>query len=852
VAGEDEKRDEPAGGGGRLAALKAPFSSAAAFVRRQPRRRFAIAAAALAAVVVTAVLLTGEGEPPEPALADAVPYDGRSPREPSGEGTRVVVALPRPSLGAAGFADPDDQRDYVRSLEEESGALRSALGARGVRLSDVVTFARTFNGFAATVRTSDLAELPSLGVRAQPVRRFYPATSEPARPPDLRSPIPAAPLGGASVAVLDSGVDPTHPLLAGRLDPGYDAVDRDDDPAPAADPRGGRRETSGTALAGVLVAAGERVLPIRVAGLQPATQGSGLEDVAITDQLIAGLERAVDPDGDGATDDHVPVAVVGVNSPYASFERSPEARAVRDAAALGTLVVATAGEEGAAAGPHGTVGSPAAAPAALPVGALAAPGAVARVDLDVGGADARGAALLSGFPPPGGLKTVGPIEATDPAELLRSGAGSLREKLAIVRAGDTPVARAAAAAAAGARAVLLAEPRRRPLPAIPAGRVAAPVLGVTGEAAADVLGEEPGATVEVGDVRPGRPPAATLPAAAAPDDPGGSGGAAAAAADESPSATVLSPFSSRGPAAGGGVVPGLAAPGAALTAVPGNAAAVVGGSAIAAARVAVEAARLARERPGATPRELRAALTGAADPDPRLPARGAGAGALRRVAQDAGVTARTRPAGRSDPCVGTPTCIRVVLTNEGVAEQALALTLQLDDGTTGALARERLTLPAGARREAEIGIQGGAGGLATGRLVVRAQGGSPVLAHPFALATEEPQPPPLGQLTLTREGDRVTGVRFPLGAFERGDPLGAGTSIELTQRLSLTLVEEGRVVRRLTPPGGARELLPAEYAFTLPRDTLRELGRGRYAFRAVARSPRGGEPATATSDPFTR
>ena len=179
--------------------------------------------------------------------------------------------------------------------------------------------------------------------------------------------------------------------------------------------------------------------------------------------------------------------------------------------------------------------------------------------------------------------------------------------------------------------MLLAEPRRRPLPAIPAGRIAAPVLGVTGEAAEDVLGEEPGATVEVGEVQPGRPPVATLPAAAGAGR-AGRAGRVGAAADESPSATALSPFSSHGPAAGGGIVPGVAAPGAALTAVPGNAAAVVGGSAIAAARVAVEAARLVRERPGATPRELRAALIGAAEPDPRLPARGAGAGALRRAA----------------------------------------------------------------------------------------------------------------------------------------------------------------------------------------------------------------------------
>ena len=831
-------------------------------------RRLVVAVAALAAIIVAAFLFAGEGEPPEPALADAVPYDGRSPREPSARGTRVVVALARPSLGAAGIADADEQRAYVRSLEHESGALRSALDARGVRLSDVVTFTRTFNGFAATVRTDDLADLPSLGVRAQPVRRFYPATSEPARVPGLRPPIAAAPLGGASIAVLDTGVDATHPLLSGRLDPGYDAVDRDDDPAPSSDPRGGRRETSGTALAGILVAAGERVLPIRVGGLQPATQGSGLEEVALTDQLIAGLERAVDPDADGATDDHVPIAVVGVNSPYAAFERSPEARAIRDAAALGTLVIAPAGGEGAAAGPEGTVGSPAAAPQALAVGALAAPEGVARVDLEVGGADAARAVLVSGFPPPGGIRTAGPVEATDPAELLRSGAGSLRGRMAIVRAGDEPVARAAAAAAAGARAVLLTDPRSRPLPAIPAGRVAAPVLGVTGDAAAAVLDEDAGAEVAVGDVVPGRPPAATLPSPPAGSAPspgsddrglGGAGtdeaGASGASSAESLTGDALSPFASRGPAAGGGIAPGLAAPGAALTAVPGDAGAVVGGSAVAAARTAVVAARLVRERPGASPRELRQALVAAAEPDPRLSARGAGAGALRPPAQEMTLTARTRPARRTDPCVGTPACVRVLLANRTADAQTLELDLVLDEGTRATLARPRVTIPPGGRREAEIGVaRAGSDGLAAGRLVASAPGGSRVLTHPFAIATAPPGPPPLGPLTLQREGERVTGVRFPLGAFERGDPLGKGTSIQLTQRLSLTIVDarNDRVVRRLTPPGGARELLPAEYAFTLPRDTLSGLGRGRYAFRAVARSPRGGEPATARSEPFSR
>jgi Subtilase family len=636
--------------------------------------------------------------------------------------------------------------------------------------------------------------------------------------------------------VLDSGVDARSPLLAGRLDPGYDAVDRDRDPSPARDPRGGRRETGGTALAGILVAAGERVLPLRIAGLQPATSGAGVEEVATTDQLLAGLERAVDPDGDGATDDHVPVALVGVNSPYAGFAHSPEARAVRTAADLGTLVVAPAGNEGAAAGPEGTIGSPGAAPEALTAGAQAAPRAVARIPVRVGGADAGDGVLLAGAAPPARLRTAGPLEAADPAALPPQTARALRGRLAVVRAGDAPVARAAAAAAAGARAVLLADPRRRPLPALPAGRVAVPVLGVTGPAAAAVLEEHAGARAELGRPAPGHAPAATPARSSA----------------EAAAAPALSPFTSRGPAAGGTVKPDVAAAGAALTALPGGEGAIVGGTAVAAARAALAAAQLVRARPSASPRELRIALTQGADP--RLPARGAGAGLARVPAAEAAVVARTRRTGSGDPCPTPAGCVRIVLANRGAAPAALTLALDPDPGTEARAAATRVRIPPGGEREAEVDVGAGAAGVASGRLVARDGTGAIVLSQPFQLALGRPAQVPTGPLALERRRGRVTGVRFALGAFTRGDPLRGGTRLRLAERLDLALVPArgGAPVRRLTPPGGARELLPAEYAYAVPPATLRGLGRGRYAFRAVARSPRGGRPAVARSAQFKR
>ena len=74
------------------------------------------------------------------------------------------------------------------------------------------------------------------------------------------------------------------------------------------------------------VARGASVLPIRIAGWQPDGRG-GYAVYSRTDQLIAGLERAVDPNGDGDAHDAARVALVGVGAPYAAFADDPAARA---------------------------------------------------------------------------------------------------------------------------------------------------------------------------------------------------------------------------------------------------------------------------------------------------------------------------------------------------------------------------------------------------------------------------------------------------------------------------------------------------------------------------------------------
>ena len=91
------------------------------------------------------------------------------------------------------------------------------------------------------------------------------------------------------------------------------------------------------------VARGATVLPIRVAGWQREAAGAWAV-YGRTDQLVAGLERAVDPNADGVALDAARVALVGVAEPFAAFEDSPRRAQSPAHCGLDTLVVATGGE----------------------------------------------------------------------------------------------------------------------------------------------------------------------------------------------------------------------------------------------------------------------------------------------------------------------------------------------------------------------------------------------------------------------------------------------------------------------------------------------------------------------------
>jgi subtilisin family serine protease len=133
-----------------------------------------------------------------------------------------------------------------------------------------------------------------------------------------------------SIAIVDSGVQATHPDLAGAVDPGYDFVDRDTD----ADDVVGH----GTAVAGIaaaranngLGAAGAcwtcRILPLRVLGPEGFARLATMA-LAIDDAVARGA------------------AVVNV-SLYGETRNGALEASIRRARAAGVVVVAAAGNEG--------------------------------------------------------------------------------------------------------------------------------------------------------------------------------------------------------------------------------------------------------------------------------------------------------------------------------------------------------------------------------------------------------------------------------------------------------------------------------------------------------------------------
>jgi subtilisin family serine protease len=604
----------------------------------RPPRREAPQLGLLALVALAATLLSvsaGTGGAGEGAVrAGASAWRGLvgAPRQEVAVGQRVIVVLKTPSLAdevarAGGRASEPQERQWNTSALAASHQLIARLAQEGVRVRPDYFYSRVLAGFAAAIdpQVLGLLERAPEVAGVYPVRITYPASLSSRMIEEGRFPASAAEQlapglsgfdgNGVTIALLDTGIERAHPFYVGQVLDGSDVIDGDGDPGPKSNPgEASRLERHGTQLAGILVgssgpdelagmAPGASVLPIRVAGWQQNAHGSwGV--YGRTDQLVAGLERAVDPNGDGATQDAARIALIGVAEPFASFTDSPAARAAAGALRLDTLVIAPAGNDGRAGPGYGSISGPGGSTGTLTVGAVdlrrttESVRVVIRSGLNL--AFDRRVPLAGALAPRGRLTRrlaaprgdVGGLESF----FGDSGGSLVAGRAALVAAGADPGLVATRAARAGADAVVLYGPT------LPAGgiglddAVGVPVVSVPLDAAQRALAAR----------RAGRAVTVSISPARGSANPGFGHVAA---------------FSSHGLAFDGRVKPDLVAPGVALlTSDAGRSEdgseryASISGSSAAAATVAGEAALLVQARRELDASALKGVLVGTARP----------------------------------------------------------------------------------------------------------------------------------------------------------------------------------------------------------------------------------------------
>jgi subtilisin family serine protease len=824
------------------------------------RRRSALAAVGAALVAFVALAVGGAAGAADDDTGGAAGWQGLLGSRPLPQlGGRWIVVLKAPSL-----ADRV-RRAGGRATEREMRAILR-LAFHGAPIDPEQSYVKILNGFAGAI---DPRLLPALerdpGVAGvYPVRAVYPAAlPNPAVDADILEPgadtrvdvaLPGSDGTGITVALLDTGVDTRHPFLQGSLLPGIDELDPGSDASAEQNPtQPGRPERHGTELAGLVagsrgpdglhgVAPGASLLPIRVAGWQPDAEG-GVSVYGRSDQLLAGLEAAVDPNGDGDAHDAARVALVGVVEPFASFPDSPLARAARGALALGTLVVAPAGNDGPAGPGYGSVASPGGTDGALGVAATDSRrrSPTAHVLLRAGlGVLASGETPLGGAFGPG-VVVDAPVVALPRNQVVAVTEGNALDRLfdadgysrvagsaALLPPGPTTPEVVSELSAAGVRAVLV----QGPLPAGSLGLddpVEVPIVGIPVHAAAELraaLRTDVPVELSVG----------------------------ASAFEQNAVFGAVASFSSTGLALDGSAQPELGAPGVGLvTSVPGRNEGgsarygTISGSSAAAAVVAGAAALLADARPDLDAGGLRGALVASA----RRGAGGStvglvnpeGASAVELVADPPSVTLRALP-GHAAKTTGQ-------LTLRNVTRRPLAVRLRPGAAPAGIAvetSRRRIVLRPG--RSATIGVTVHAETLPSppsalaGTLVATAGRGMR-LRIPWTVAIPVSRRPVVTGVALSKESfppnDRSPAALSLVAG--RVDGSAERPQILPLARLDVELYRGKRLLGRLAR---LRDLLPGRYTLGVTgRGPLgARLPTGSYVLRVVGAPVGGGRPTT--------
>ncbi len=758
--------------------------------RRRPPIAVGLVAVLAAAPATVAGQAVPAGAPPPPGTAAlrSAALDAaagwrdtleahRTPQLPApGDTESAILLLAGPPAAAAAPADRAAAAQTVTAGQQALDPVLASLGATVTFRSRVLVNAIGVRLPAG--RLESLAALPE--VRAvvpvaflAPAQAAGPPVPAPLPAPEAGPPARRAPAGRdpAHIALIDAGIDASHPWLGGGMGPTFPVIGGDDlvdrDPDPSYDPADPAAEGHGTqmaslvlrsaALAGLPPARTPRLLAYRVVAREAV--GGRLRPLARTDRVLAALDRAVDPDGDGDPSDGAEVILMGLAAGFDGGGIDPVAQALAAADRVGATVVVPAGNDGPTYSRPGSVGGPAAAPSAIAAGGLSAPATPRTADLEalLGPAAARLGPLPLMGPEPGDealpvalLRAPDGLATGDAPEHYRApGGGAVRGALAVVaRGGGTIAEKAAQAAAAGAAALAVWDVTGpASFPGVPGdGGLPIPVLGIgaqQGQALARLAADQPGLRVAV---KPG----------AAADAPRG-----------------VASFSSWGPTADGRQKPDLVAPAVAREAAwPGRGPdgaprqAALTGTSAAAAEVAARALRLRIDRPELGPRAVHSLLVQSAMPVEGVSVQRQGAGALQPPGD---------PALRIDP--------PLVTAHPGRRAGAGAVARIVLADLSGRAGRYMVVLRTGGR---EAPVEGGGArlrprgrsvlrltlpaGAVQGQLIVRRIGGGEVAARAVLLPSRPAHTPAeaLGTPQI-RADSGLAEVQVRVGMLRRDD-----------------------------------------------------------------------------------
>ena len=165
---------------------------------------------------------------------------------------------------------------------------------------------------------------------------------------------------GINVAIIDTGMDYNHPDLKDNFVGGYDFVNNDNDPI---DDNG-----HGTHCAGIIAGTG-LASDFKFVGVAPDVElyvykVMDKEGNGYTSWFIEGMEKAVDPNGDGNFSDHVDIISISAGD-SSGYPDDAISTAANNAVDLGIVVVAAAGNSGPS---YGTISSPGCAKRVICVG----------------------------------------------------------------------------------------------------------------------------------------------------------------------------------------------------------------------------------------------------------------------------------------------------------------------------------------------------------------------------------------------------------------------------------------------------------------------------------------------------